>query len=151
MSETQFPFVPPPPPIWQDPRLQVELFAHPLDVQTLQNGAYLSSLSAKKALDKPWQPGKQQDNSSVAGQIRLTLPKAGLWVFVGRGRGALRSITVDGAAVQARWLGLDSVPSGSAATPKGWHPFVLEVVTGTTSDWNLNGLRISGLSGRFAG
>lgn len=150
MSETQFPFVPPPPPIWKDPRARAQIFDHPLGVQVNIGGVWTSSATALAAISKPWQPGRQKDHSSVSGLIRLTLPKAGLWVFVGRGRGTLARLQV-GAAVQARWLGLDSVPSGSAATPKGWHPFVLEVVTGTTSDWNLNGLRISGLSGRFAG
>ena len=150
MSETQFPFVPPPPPVWRDPRARAEIFDHPLGVQVNISGVWTSSAPALAAISKPWQPGRQKDQSSVSGLIRLTLPRPGLYVFVGRARGTLSALRVERAAVQARWLGLDSVPTGSLIAPKGWHPFVLELQCLASSTWNLNGLKISALSGRFA-
>lgn len=150
MPQTQFPFVPPPPPIWKDPRARAEIFDHPLSVQVNVGGVWTTSVPALAAISKPWQPGLQKDQSSVSGLIRFTLPGAGLYVFVGRARGTLSALRVEGAAVQARWIGLDSVPTGSLIALKGWHPFVLEVQCLASSTWDLNGLKVSALSGRLA-
>ena len=151
MVAAAFGYIPPPPPIWADPRSRTEIFEHPLSVEVQQGGAFVLSVAALAAISKPWQPGKQDDRSSVGGVVRLSLPRSGLFVFVGRGRGRLDDLTIDGAVTNARWLGLDSVPTGSPLAPRGWHPFVLTATCSASSVWDLKRLKLSALSGRFAG
>lgn len=124
------------------------LFRPPLQVEVWDGAAWQVSQAALLALSKPYGAGQEDDRTFAGGRLRLTLHADGLLVFVGRARGDLTRLSVNGQPAAAAWLGLDAGhgPGWPARQPKGWHPFTLRVTGGATVELDTQGLKLSALN-----
>lgn len=141
----------PPPPIWIRAR-HTELFVPVVRVEQQVAGAWRESPAALAALSTPWQPGLEVDRSRVSGQLRVTFPRAGDVVLLGRARGPLGGVTLDGSPIGAAWLGRDAgadLTWQRGGDPRGWHTFTARVRVQAVGVLDLHGAQLSLLVLRY--
>lgn len=148
-----------PPPIWKRKRGE-EMFHLPVLVELFQEHAWHPNAEALKILApefdpedlvRPWQPGQENDAKSFGGRLRLTFPTSDAQVMIGRARGRLDQVLLNGGSLQAAWLGLDAGHDPQCPKPRGWHPFVAPFFAGSTFVLDLKGARLSQLCVRTVG
>ncbi len=141
--------VPPPPLVWAEARGQA-LFRPPVTVEIQKPDlTFVVSPPALLALSKPSAPGLQDDRTHVTGVIRVTYGGSSPMVLVGRARGDLGTLKINGVNPPVSWLGLDAGHDPQwPLNPRGWHPFSVRVPGGPVLIIEMRNLRLSLLLAR---